>query len=499
MRRTWLCLALSALLLLTGCMGNIPEQKESTGETLPEVRVVPAAPVGDNQATRYESASLHLPNEEGTRLTAVVRTVEMRSGQTWHEACMETLLEEINASAFYTDTRPLQLNSVSNPVETSGNLVTVDLASSARVLTWDKLYALKMAITNTLTEIPGTDYVNILINGQDTGLDIQERIPTGVITKFPSGDISSQLEQIRTQRESQTGEMKKTAALYFVSSDGSALLGEIRNITLHDQDQGEYARLLLEELAIGAVTLEDAKTVVPGWEYFVEDPVFYTDASSARYIRLNFLAEIDSHLNFRGLTRGMLLSSICYTLINFIPGLTGVITYIGGELVTELTWMDGTVWTSQNGVLQRRDVAPLAADTCTVYFPLSSGTGLRAVKRPIAQRYRTNPRAMLRELMNPQVSALLSPALPEGVTDADILGLQTVGDAILVNVSEAFREACQGMDATQERNMVYAIVNTLTEIDGITRVRFYVNGEQRSFAGYLFMHGEFLRNTGLIR
>ena len=74
-----------------------------------------------------------------------------------------------------------------------------------------------------------------------------------------------------------------------------------------------------------------------------------------------------------------------------------------------------------------------------------------------------------------------------------------IAGTALVDLSETFRAACQGMGQAEERNMVYAMVNTLTEMDGVTRVRFYVNGEPSPLAGWLFMEGEFLRHPGLIR
>jgi spore germination protein GerM len=73
------------------------------------------------------------------------------------------------------------------------------------------------------------------------------------------------------------------------------------------------------------------------------------------------------------------------------------------------------------------------------------------------------------------------------------------GDSIFVNVSDAFQKACEGLSVDEERNMVYCMVNTLTEIDAIDRVCFYVNGKQKPLAGGLSMAGEFFRHPGIIR
>jgi hypothetical protein len=79
------------------------------------------------------------------------------------------------------------------------------------------------------------------------------------------------------------------------------------------------------------------------------------------------------------------------------------------------------------------------------------------------------------------------------------LGILAQGDTVLVNLSDAFQKACEGLSEDEERNMVYCMVNTLTESEVLKRVRFYVNGEQKPLAGHIFMSGEFFRHPGAIR
>ena len=51
----------------------------------------------------------------------------------------------------------------------------------------------------------------------------------------------------------------------------------------------------------------------------------------------------------------------------------------------------------------------------------------------------------------------------------------------------------------QERMMVYASVNAMTDISPVSKVYFFVEGEQISaFTGELEMRGAFLRNPGII-
>lgn len=485
-----------SLALLTGCALSPLTERGDEGHTLPPARQGPNAPVGDSRTAQEISAVLYLPDARTLKLRADVRQVVVEAGKTVQEACVAALLAAVADTDFYTSSQTLQLAVVSNPVETTGDLVTVNLSNSVRMLSGEAMFALRVAITNTLTELPGINYVNILVEGRDVGLDVAETLPTGVMIRYPGDDVSTYWGQIESERVSTELELSKMAALYFISADGGSLLGEARSVLFTERTPAVYARALIEELAKGATQVQGTWTLVPPSEYFDRDPIY---SDSDRIIHVYFHPAIDDRLSMAGATRGMLMSSICYTLGSFIPSLNGVVFYVNDDPVTQLTLMDGTDWSSQNGVMTRRQLTQLAADTCTVYFPYEDGSGLCAVKRPITQRMRTQPRVLLRELMNPPGDAALGAALPEGTTEADILGLQLKGDMALVNLSAAFARACAEMTETRERDMVYAIVNTLTEIEGVMRVRFYVNGVQAPLAGHLYMNGEFMRNAGLIK
>lgn len=496
-RRMMLAGLLCAALLCTGCVSSVPTEKTRTGESLPQVRSGPEAPIGDSQTAREVKAVLYLPDAGAERLTSVVDTVVIESGQTKHEAYVTKLLELIDESPFYAGDQQLRLSTVSNAVETTRDLVTVNMHTSMRALTAQEQFALRVAIINTLSELQDTTYVNILVNGRDIGLDVAETIPTGVMTRYPGTDVATYWGQLDAQRTSIDGELQKTVALYFASSDGSALLGEVRSMVFESRDHASMARAIISELAKGAVHIDGARQVVPPQTLLAQAPELQ-DRGDGPYMVLRFRPELIDFLEGQNSTLAMTLSSICYTLTSFIPKLEGIIAYIGDEMVTDMILMNGIEWELPSGQLTRESVAALAADVCTVYYPMTNGKGLYPVSRPIAQRLRTQPRALLRELMQPPEEEGLQRALPEAITDADILGLQIRGDTALLNVTSAFAQACSLQSQIQERNMVYAIVNTLTELEGVTRVRFYVEGVQTALAGHLFMGGDFMRHTGLI-
>ncbi len=488
-----LLLLLALSLLATGCSARLPAEKEASDLPLPTVRLRYEPPTGDNQTGRVTSAVLYMPNLNATRLDAKEAEIPVSSGQSIEEAMVRVLLEQVNTSGYVPESQPLMLGPGSNPVEVTGELITVNLHRNAGRLTTEKLFALQVAITNTLTELPGTKYVNVLVDGKDQGF-AYSTLPTGVFASYPSGDISTLWGQIEAQRE--TADLSKAVSLFFPSQDGRLLLGEVRNIAFPDRSNATYARVLLEELAKGPQQAVGAARVVPDAAYYEEDP-YFDDVE--RVIYVYFLQAVDDWLLLRGFTRGMLFSSICYTLSGFMPALKGVKIYVEENLVTEMDLMDGSVLNMPGGLMEREQFSPLVGDPTVIYFPLADGSGLASVMRPLEQRNRTQARALLRELMNPPEDAKFTAALPTGIGDADILGLQILDDTVLINFTRAFAQACRGMTAVQERDMVYAIVNTLTELDGVRRVRFFVDGAQEQLAGTLFMGGEFLRHAGLIR
>ena len=69
---------------------------------------------------------------------------------------------------------------------------------------------------------------------------------------------------------------------------------------------------------------------------------------------------------------------------------------------------------------------------------------------------------------------------------------------LLLNFSAQLQALSQGMDAAQERLMIYSLVNTLCALRGVTRVALFVMGEQPdSLAGAVYLPGEFLPNLDL--
>ena len=71
---------------------------------------------------------------------------------------------------------------------------------------------------------------------------------------------------------------------------------------------------------------------------------------------------------------------------------------------------------------------------------------------------------------------------------------------MLINLSGAFYQACQGLSSGSARTMVYSIVNTMCSLDGISSVRFYFDGERvDSLASVISMRGSLMFNSGIVQ
>jgi len=79
------------------------------------------------------------------------------------------------------------------------------------------------------------------------------------------------------------------------------------------------------------------------------------------------------------------------------------------------------------------------------------------------------------------------------------LGVRLLDNMAFVNLSSNMYRCCQSLTAQQERNLIYAIVNTLTSLKRITAVQFQVEGETvDTLVSEIFLRGPLIRNPGLI-
>ncbi len=228
--------------------------------------------------------------------------------------------------------------------------------------------------------------------------------------------------------------------------------------------------------------------------------------AQGRIVQLSFQESANEQLIAAGIPRSIMLASICQTLTTFLPGLAGVKVRIGNEMISAVVPAGvlegaGQEIVFQDQVMKRRDPAA-SCWTTTLYFA-NSGDTLSPSLRAIPYYQAHNPRYVLNQLLaGPDYTDSvpgLSPVLPTGLKDADWLGITRQNDTLAVNLSAKAAELIKPLGETQERLMVYGLVNTLARLGGVTRVQFFIDGSQEGrFAQQIDLAGSFLPNTGLV-
>ena len=191
-------------------------------------------------------------------------------------------------------------------------------------------------------------------------------------------------------------------------------------------------------------------------------------------------------------------AAIIYTLTGFIPNVGTVQISIAGKPLTAIEGVSGLA----NGI-QRSDFIGYIGSSAPMYFADKNSDLLLEVSRSMEQGKTWSARARVLELLKGPLQGDGDDVLPvmiAGMTADDILSVDVHGDTAYVNLSQHFKDVCAGISAWSEMLLVYAIVNTITAMDGVSKVQFLIEGQQtQTMAGTLCLADPFLKNYGIIK
>lgn len=512
MKRTaaaFICLMLT--LSLTGCTSGITALNHETGVTLPPVQVPWKAPTGDLSQEAVQSVLLYVPDITGTRLIAQPDRVSYPVSRHPAEATLRKLFDFDGTNAASKLTQDVQLHlSTVNPVEISGDTATVNLGASALTLAHSELYVVCQAIANTLCQWGDIKYVNVLVSSVQPGLDVGASVPAGCFTQNLSDTIDMLSSYARPL--SQTGEDRRfstAATLYYPSYSGKGILAETRVLNFASRNKASLAETLLDALSSGAQTLSTVPAVPMLSAYLEREPqIASVAATGGQQVILHFKQAFNDALISAGIPRSVMMAALTYTVTTFVPGISGVTVHIGDELVSALVPSGiyegaGDTIAFEGGLMRRSSFSAFLLSQCTLYF--SDGEGrLCAVQRPVPYYQTRSVRYLVNCLMEgPQPFDSkngMKRVLPETLKDADLLGASVSDRRALLNFSKGLQDSCKEYSESEERLMIYAVVNTLTELPDITGTVFFIGGAQPdSLCGHLYLPGEFMRNMSLVR
>lgn len=486
------------MLLLSGCVSQIDERPLEDLRAV-AIEIDAPAPMQDACTARTERAMLYFLAGDGLALRPVAREIVVEAGMSRAEAALRALLAGPNAEE--TDVFWPEIGALGDRrlYECSGGVATVDLPARVRALTTQELYAIRMAITHTLTEFSEIDYVNVLVGGREEGFDLAATVALGALTRTEELDLSTAYTRLNDLRqESEQNGFSRMTTIYVPSANGRYILPEVRNVSYSKTAPIEYLYTLLSELGSAPVQPETIGLPAP-MKYIQEMPeIVRTQDDAYRAIELRFSASLDDALCDAGLTRGAYLAAITETLMSFVPGVDGVVFYINGVQLMGVdadATPDGEEVVFEQGIATRSAFSSYIGAQGVVYLPVEEG-GLWAFSCVYPQDKQDDVRTRLTMVIGMLTE---SGFLPETISGEDVIAVSVEETRALVHVSRRMRDALAALTPQREREVMYALVNTITQGNDLRRVAFYFDGEQVStLAGGLEMRGELMRNPGMV-
>jgi len=207
--------------------------------------------------------------------------------------------------------------------------------------------------------------------------------------------------------------------------------------------------------------------------------------ASASTLRLSFYPSLEE---LSLLERTTLIISVVHTMreLEFVEY---IVFYEGYE---ELLGADGQPFGPRN-----RSNTPLGAEApqpasiyITLFYPNEQMTGLIAEVRSVPfDSAQTNIETLVVSnlLQGPQTEGLFS-AFPQDVALNN--NVSSMGELTVVDFTAGFRDVL-GRGSTAEMMAIYSLVNTLTEISGIQRVKIFIEGQPIIYEQQIGFHLDF--------
>lgn len=478
--------------LLSGCasLSFVPERANESRTLPPAQDDGLTAPVGDSAAEYTGRFTLNYIASDQQALVAVSRTMRLTGEDLMAEKVMERLLDPPDTLPGVLPIAPVGTKLLW--VEQSEGVVTVNLSEDALSLTEQELTWMRAAIANTLAGTDGILYVNVLIGGKEQSA---LSLPTGSLSRN-DGNLTALWAQQAADQErfsQQGGRLDRDATLYFPSADGGYLLPEVRAVRFTSAD---YALELIRQLAVDGAY----RRVLPGGDILAHAPSIETLEDGRRVISLKLAAGFEQALAGINVQPGLAYGALALTLCRFVPEIDALQVTVGGEPLGQVLLGD-RVLTPVDGVIAPDDFDSLIGRVAQVFLTDQATGRLRAVSRAMERGAALSPRVLVEQVLAgpmPHESGIVAVA-PTGIGKADIEGVRIEEGVALVNLSGNFYRSCQQMGAEAERNLVYALVNTLSGLNPVKRVRFFIDGQTvDALVTTMSLRGALMPNPGIV-
>lgn len=485
-----LALMLIITILLAGCANDAQLSPENADILLPEPEAKTVRQImGDSGTNDSIEVTLHYAAQDTLSLSSVTRTLQLKQNESIIEGTLNALMDSASLNG-------ASIADIEN-VEFGSGIVSVNLSLEAGVNRSDQDYLLLCAsIANTLLQFEEVEAVNILTGSRSDPIC---GLPAGAFVNAQD-NIAALYAQIQSESErfpSDNGSLARNVLLYFPSSDGRYVLPEVRELVFTGDDAVSQ---VIQALSDGPLVRSCSISAIPGnMDFLAKEPEILITDSGERMIELHFSSMLSDYMDFAAIEEWQLYASLTLTLCSFVPEIDALRIVIDGN--TAESCMVGNVSVPfENGWMRRSDFSPLIGSSAQLYFAGSAGK-LTAIEYPMARHASSSPLALLTELVSASLDGETAPGVfPEGISTNDILGISIDEQTATVNLSGNFYARCQSLSMQQERQMIYAMVNTLTQLSRINAVSFLVEGETIEFlAQNIYLGAQLLPDPGLIQ
>lgn len=264
--------------------------------------------------------------------------------------------------------------------------------------------------------------------------------------------------------------------MYFLNGKESTLVAEEQTVEYSDKE--DIFEKVLENLIKGGSKgngIADKKTVV--------NSVTHDENGVAADFSEEFLTEDVTHNTFAVYAT---VKTLCQ-----LPGVKAVKVTVDGNAVTSA---DGT----ELGFLSGDNINVEKNSTDNKYAALyfaDKNTG--KLRKEIRKINVTDSQSIEQCILNELAAGPKNNELESVISsDTSVISVQTTDGTCFVNFSPSFVSKNSG-SKEKEMRAVYAVVNSLTELDSVKNVQFLVEGKKSDSFGSISIDGTFYRNDSM--
>ena len=342
----------------------------------------------------------------------------------------------------------------------SGNVQILNFNAAWNSMDEFTQYCAIRIIASTLNSINNIEYICITVN--NTAISLNGK-PVGLFSVADSTDLVGSWN--RYKENQQNNEL--SLALFFPDTLQRYIIAEVRQINAGS----DVLYSVLEALSRGPYDQTRLNAMLPK---NIQNSYTASYVTNDEHIILTLDLHLDEEVYGDIIKNKLFIASLVATVKCAVPDVRYVRLMNNGK---EL--LDADIAHDGNYSLEYLEAD--LGNYITLYYPGVDGNGLVAVRRAVSYSRSTNVGRLWELLEKPDESAEAKAfPLPLKVTRNIIREVIMQDGKAVVDIDESFYKELASMERNDARMYIFAIVNTLCEVESINSVMFTVDSEKAS-------------------